>query len=187
MAVAPQINGHDLGATERPVGVFNADEAVTEAAPVTSERQTFGDALADRVTREIGSWRFIVVYFVLLGVWMAVNTVAWARHWDPYPFIFLNLVLSFQGAFAAPIILMSQNRQDERDRIAEHYDHAVNQLAEQEVALIRARIEEIGQTSLSALAALREEQRALHQRLDAVLARDERDPRTVTSRPWSIG
>jgi uncharacterized membrane protein len=138
------------------------------------ERLSFGDIVADRVTREIGSWRFIVAYLGFLVVWVTINTVAWLSHWDPYPFIFLNLVLSFQGAFAAPIILMSQNRQEERDRLNEHYDHAVNRKAEREVAAMQAQIDELGRSALAELGTLRDEQRALHARIDALLARWER-------------
>jgi uncharacterized membrane protein len=149
----------------------------------TEERLSLGDIVADRVTRELGSWRFIAVYFALLLLWLVVNTVAWMRHWDPYPFIFLNLVLSFQGAFAAPIILMSQNRQEDRDRLAEQYDHAVNLRAEREVAAIQARIEELGRASLAEVSSLRAEQAALHAKLDAILATLEgkrpRDPGDV--------
>ena len=149
---------------------------MTEEEPVivdveSGERLSFGDIVSDRVTREIDSWRFILVYFVLLLDWMGINTVAWMRHWDPYPFIFLNLVLSFQGAFAAPIILMSQNRQEERDRLEAQYDHGVNLQAEREVATIRARIEELGRASLTEIAALRDEQRVLHTCLDDILDR----------------
>lgn len=136
----------------------------------TGERLSFGDVVADRLTREIGSWRFIGIYLVLLLVWMGVNTLAWVRHWDPYPFIFLNLVLSFQGAFAAPVILMSQNRQEERDRLEEQRDHAINLQAEREVADIQARLEDLGRASLEAITALRQEQAATNEKLDAILA-----------------
>jgi uncharacterized membrane protein len=136
----------------------------------TGEKLSFGDVVADRLTREIGSWRFIGIYLVLLLVWMGVNTIAWVRHWDPYPFIFLNLVLSFQGAFAAPVILMSQNRQEERDRLEEQRDHAINMRAEREVAGIQARLEDLGRASLEAITSLREEQAATNEKLDAILA-----------------
>ena len=136
----------------------------------TGERLSFGDVVADRLTREIGSWRFIGIYLALLLVWMAVNTLAWVSHWDPYPFIFLNLVLSFQGAFAAPVILMSQNRQEERDRLEEQRDHAINLQAEREVADIQARLEDLGRASLEAITALRQEQAATNEKLDAILA-----------------
>src|SRR4051812_20341274 len=74
---------------------------------------TPGARLADRVAETVGSWRFIIIQSVLLGVWIILNMVAVVNQWDPYPFILLNLVLSFQAAYAAPIIMMSQNRQSE--------------------------------------------------------------------------
>lgn len=149
-----------LGDRETPV-IIDSD---------TEEKLSFGDVVADRFTREIGSWRFIGIYLVLLLVWMGVNTLAWVRHWDPYPFIFLNLVLSFQGAFAAPIILMSQNRQEERDRLEAQRDHAINLQAEREVADLQARLEDLGRASLKAITGLRQEQAATNQKLDAILA-----------------
>ena len=148
----------------------------------TGERLSFGEIVADRVTQGGGSWRFIGIYFVLLLAWMGVNTVAWARHWDPYPFIFLNLVLSFQGAFAAPIILMSQNRQEERDRLEEQHDHAINLRAEREVAAIQARLEALGTTSLESVTALRDEQVHIISKLDALLAMMENDRAPVAAR-----
>ena len=148
----------------------------------TGERLSFGDIVADRVTQGVGSWRFIGIYFVLLLAWMGVNTVAWVRHWDPYPFIFLNLVLSFQGAFAAPIILMSQNRQEERDRLEEQHDHAINLRAEREVAAIQARLEALGTTSLESVTALRDEQVHIISKLDALLAMMENDRAPVAAR-----
>jgi uncharacterized membrane protein len=77
---------------------------------------TRGALIADWVARTVGSWRFIIIQSVILAVWIVLNVVAYAQHWDPYPFILLNLVLSFQAAYAAPIIMMSQNRQSEIDR-----------------------------------------------------------------------
>jgi uncharacterized membrane protein len=154
--------------------VLAADEEIPFIVDVeTGERLSFGDVVADRVTREIGSWRFIGGYFVLLLLWIGVNTVAWASHWDPYPFIFLNLILSFQGAFAAPVILMSQNRQEARDRLEEQQDHAINLRAEHEVAVLQARLESLGKDSLEAVTALRDEQAAILRKLDAILAASE--------------
>jgi uncharacterized membrane protein len=137
----------------------------------------FGGIIADRVTREIGSWRFILVYFALLLLWMVVNTVAWIRQWDPYPFIFLNLVLSFQGAFAAPILLMSQNRQEAKDRFAERCDHATNLQAEQEVLAMRAQLVQFGTALQTDVAALHNGQQSLQQRLDALQELLERNVR----------
>lgn len=160
MSIADQQSVRTPAADEEVPAIINAE---------TGERLSFGDIVADRVTREIGSWRFIGVYLVVLLIWMGINTIAWVRHWDPYPFIFLNLVLSFQGAFAAPIILMSQNRQEERDRLESNRDHAINMRAEQEVADLQVRLELLGQASLEVITALREEQAAIAEKLDALL------------------
>jgi uncharacterized membrane protein len=135
----------------------------------TGEKLSPGDIVANRVTREIGSWRFIGLYLVVLLAWMGVNTVAWVNHWDPDPFIFLNLVLSFLGAFAAPITLMRQNRQEERDRLESQGDHAITMLAKREVADLRTRPESLGQALLEEITALREKQGHIAATLDSIL------------------
>jgi len=76
----------------------------------------FGQRVADRFAAVMGSWPFIIGQSIILVAWVVLNIAAWVQHWDPYPFILLNLMLSFQAAYAAPIIMMSQNRQEERDR-----------------------------------------------------------------------
>jgi len=76
---------------------------------------SFGERVSDRVAGVVGSWQFVIIQSVVMVVWLALNIVAWTEHWDPYPFILLNLVLSFQAAYTAPIILMSQNRQSAID------------------------------------------------------------------------
>ena len=93
---------------------------------VHAEGLSMGQRTADAFASLIGSWRFIIVQSILLMIWMALNLAAWVNHWDPYPFILLNLVLSFQAAFAGPIIMMSQNRQTEKDRIAAQLDYEIN-------------------------------------------------------------
>ncbi len=85
-----------------------------------------GQRVADLVARNMGSWRFIIIQSCLLAAWVVLNIVAIASHWDPYPFILLNLMLSFQAAYAAPIIMMSQNRQSDKDRLAAEHDYCVN-------------------------------------------------------------
>jgi len=97
---------------------------------------TFGERAADKVAAVAGSWTFIIIQSIILAVWVALNTVAWARHWDPYPFILMNLVLSLQAAYTAPVIMMSQNRQADRDRMEAHNDYLINQKAEEEVRAI---------------------------------------------------
>ena len=84
----------------------------------------------------MGSWRFVIIQSLLLAAWTVLNVVAWVRHWDPYPFILMNLMLSLQAAYAAPVIMMSQNRQAERDRLEAHNDFLINQKTEEEVRAI---------------------------------------------------
>ena len=87
---------------------------------------TYGQRLADKVANGMGSWRFIIWQTIVVAIWMILNFIAFCYHWDPYPFILLNLVFSTQAAYAAPIIMMSQNRQSERDRKHADEDYKVN-------------------------------------------------------------
>lgn len=103
---------------------------------IFEERMTVGDRAADTVAGAMGSWRFIIIQSVILFVWIVLNSVAWIKGWDPYPFILMNLVLSTQAAFTAPIIMMSQGRQADKDRIEAHNDYMVNQKSEEEVRII---------------------------------------------------
>ena len=100
-----------------------------------------GDRVADHVAATVGSWRFIIVQSVLLVIWMAVNVIGFINAWDPYPFILLNLVLSFQAAYTAPIIMMSQNRQSTIDRNAAQHDYDVNLKAELEIELLHQKLD----------------------------------------------
>lgn len=97
---------------------------------------TFAERAADWVAAKVGTWHFIIMQSVLLAIWVAVNVVGFARHWDPYPFILMNLLLSLQAAYTAPIILMSQNRESTRDRIEAHNDFSINQKAEVEIRAV---------------------------------------------------
>jgi uncharacterized membrane protein len=90
------------------------------------EKLTVSDLLADKVAMFMGSWRFIIIQTVLVIIWMTLNLVGFLYHWDEYPFILLNLVFSTQAAYAAPIIMQSQNRQSERDRHHAEADYQVN-------------------------------------------------------------
>ena len=100
-------------------------------------KRTFGQKAADAVTKWAGSWTFILSYFIVLGLWISANIFMWINQWDPYPFILLNLVLSCLAAIQAPIILMSQNRQMQRDRIKAEFDYRINKKAEKEIQEIR--------------------------------------------------
>src|ERR1043165_8853864 len=90
------------------------------------ESLSFGQRLADKVANSMGSWRFIISQTVFVILWMVLNFIAFVRHWDVYPFILLNLLFSTQAAYAAPIIMMSQNRQSERDRMQALKDYQTN-------------------------------------------------------------
>ena len=92
---------------------------------------TIGQRIADAVARNMGSWRFIIIQSSMLCLWIIFNVVELIfKPWDPYPFILLNLMLSFQAAYAAPFIMMSQNRQSDKDRLAAEHDYCVNIRAE---------------------------------------------------------
>jgi uncharacterized membrane protein len=110
---------------------------------VIAETLTMGDRLADSVARFGGSWSFIIAFGVVLAVWTATNIVLAQRAWDPYPFILLNLFLSMLAAIQAPIIMMSQNRQDAKDRLRSELDFAVNRKAESEITQLAAKLNRI--------------------------------------------
>ena len=110
---------------------------------VIAEQLTVGDRLADGVARFGGSWSFIIAFGVVLVVWVAVNVALAMRAWDPYPFILLNLFLSMLAAIQAPIIMMSQNRQDAKDRVRSELDFAVNRKAESEIIQLAAKLNRI--------------------------------------------
>ncbi|EJL54732.1 MULTISPECIES: DUF1003 domain-containing protein [unclassified Rhizobium] len=131
-------------------------------AALQAESST-GQRLADSIARVGGSWSFIVAFFLFLVFWCVVNTVVLlTRAFDPYPFIFLNLVLSMLAAIQAPIIMMSQNRQAERDRFEAAKDYEVNLKAELEVLSLHQKID---MRVLTEIAALREDIERLNQRL----------------------
>lgn len=97
------------------------------------ESRDFGQRLADKVASGMGSWRFIIIQSIIVGVWMGLNVIGFFYHWDAYPFILLNLLFSTQAAYAAPIIMMSQNRQGERDRAQALADYQTNLEAKKEI------------------------------------------------------
>jgi len=97
------------------------------------ETSTFGQRLADKVADGMGSWSFIIVQSILVLTWMGLNFMGYINHWDPYPFILLNLLFSTQAAYAAPIIMMSQNRQSQRDRQHAEADYQTNIQAKLEI------------------------------------------------------
>ena len=102
---------------------------------------TPGQKIADSVAATMGSWPFIIVQTSILALWITFNIVGWIEHWDPYPFILLNLALSFQAAYAAPFIMMSQNRQQDIDRQHAAADFRINVKAELEIELLHEKLD----------------------------------------------
>jgi uncharacterized membrane protein len=111
-----------------------------------------GEKAADWVAATVGSWRFILLQSMLLFAWIAYNAVA-GRPFDPFPFILLNLVLSFQAAYTAPVIMMSQNRQAEIDRRRSIDDFEINQKAELEIETLHEKVDLLREREIAALAA----------------------------------
>jgi uncharacterized membrane protein len=112
---------------------------------------TRGQRLADRVAATIGSWRFILIQSTAITCWITGNVLVGQGAWDPYPFILLNLLLSFQAAYTAPAIMMSQNRQSELDRHHAQNDYEINVKAELEIELLHDKIDILKEQELLAL------------------------------------
>lgn len=106
-------------------------------------KSNIGQKAADKVTAVIGSWKFILIQLFIVFLWIVLNIFAWAYQWDPRPFILLNLLLSVQAAFAAPIIMMSQNRMSEHDRRKMEIDLATDRKAEKEIEAIQKQLNRI--------------------------------------------
>ena len=141
--------------------VINVNQALAEGL-------TRGQRIADALALMMGSWTFIIVQSTILAIWITLNAVAWIRHWDPYPFILLNLALSFQAAYAAPIIMMSQNRQAAKDRLMAEQDYMVNTKAEEEVKAIMRHLEQQDEAMIDILRKLEDQHETLMARFMAL-------------------
>jgi uncharacterized membrane protein len=106
---------------------------------------TLGERLADQVARFGGSWTFIALFAVVLSVYTAINVAIGPKAWDPYPFILLNLFLSMLAAIQAPVIMMSQNRQDEKDRLRGELDYEVNRRAASDIQGLARKVNALGE------------------------------------------
>jgi len=137
---------------------------LTAGPPDIDAAATPGQRMADWVAAQVGSWRFILVQSTLLVAWIAINSMAWFKGWDPYPFILLNLVLSFQAAYTAPIIMMSQNRLAMVDRQHAEDDYHINVKAELEIELLHQKVDMMREQEMVKLIELVER---LEQRLAA--------------------
>ena len=128
-----------------------APEATTPKEHFDIGPPTRGQRLADKVAATIGSWRFIVFQSSAIALWITGNVLVGRGAWDPYPFILLNLLLSFQAAYTAPAIMMSQNRQSELDRRHAQNDYEINVKAELEIELLHEKIDLMKEQELLAL------------------------------------
>ena len=115
---------HDM--TDREILDLLADSKISVSPDKEKEKYTLGQRAADSIAKFAGSWAFIFAFTGVLVVWMIINTILAAGAFDPYPFILLNLVLSCVAAIQAPLIMMSQNRQEEKDRRRAENDYKVN-------------------------------------------------------------
>ena len=117
---------------------------------------TFGQRLADSVANGMGSWRFIIIQTIIVILWMTLNVIAFVGHWDVYPYILLNLLFSTQAAYAAPIIMMAQNRQSQRDRAQADNDYKTNVAAKKEIEELMKRLDSIELQKLDKIISLLE-------------------------------
>jgi uncharacterized membrane protein len=120
------------------------------------ESLAFGQRLADQVANGMGSWRFIIWQTIIVIVWMTLNVIAFQYKWDLYPFVLLNLVFSTQAAYAAPIIMMAQNRQSERDRAQADADYQTNCEAKKEIEELLQKLNSIEVDKLDKILAILE-------------------------------
>jgi uncharacterized membrane protein len=159
------------------------------------EQLSIGQRVADRVAVAVGSWPFIIVQSGLLAVWMCLNAYlvimearqpGFLKAWDPYPFILLNLVLSFQAAYTGPVVMMSQNRQAEKDRLLAQHDYEINRRAEEEVEVVMDHLEHQDRLILAAIGRLETLQatppvEAVAQKVEEILRRlEQNDQRIMT-------
>jgi uncharacterized membrane protein len=111
--------------------------------PINRHKWTIGQRIADRVTKLAGSWTFIIILSLLLIIWFSINIYELFYKFDPYPFVFLNLILGIINVIFAPMILMSQNRESQRDRVRAEYDYELNKKAEKEIQELKKQLDRI--------------------------------------------
>lgn len=137
----------ELSETERRLlerlRAIRREERETMDLMMPPERRSLSQEVADLFARVMGSWGFILIQTTALVLWIVLNITASARRWDPYPFILLNLALSFQAAYAAPFIMMSNNRQAALDRARAEDDYRTNIKAELEIELLHRKLDTI--------------------------------------------
>jgi Predicted membrane protein len=174
---------------------------VRDVAAEDARQRSPGQRVADQVAALVGSWPFIIVQSVLLFGWIALNVYlivylrthpgAW-KAWDPYPFILLNLVLSFQAAYTGPVVMMSQNRQAQKDRLVSENDFEINRKAEEEIEVVMRHLAHQDRLLLDVIARLEALKTApsvteLAGKMDEILRRMEANDRRVLSLVAKLG
>ena len=161
----PKTAAEEVEATLKKIGKWEraaVDRLIQRGAPrdpaaAFDEQMTFGQRVADRVAQFGGSWTFIGLFLFMMAVWMTVNVLE-GKPFDPFPFILLNLVLSCLAALQAPVIMMSQNRQNMKDRLMASHDYEVNLRAEMEIHTLHARFDDLRERDWAALVAMQQRQ-----------------------------
>ncbi len=125
-----------------------------------ADERTVGERLADSVAQGMGSWTFIIIQSIIVIMWMALNVIGFIYHWDEYPFILLNLVFSTQAAYAAPIIMMSQNRSADRDRAHAEADYQTNVQAKDDIEELMKTLHQIDVDKLDKIISLLTEKKS---------------------------
>jgi uncharacterized membrane protein len=126
------------------------------------EALTYGQRIADSVANGMGSWGFIIGQSIFVVIWMTMNVIGFIQHWEPYPFILLNLIFSTQAAYAAPIIMMAQNRQSQRDRVQAQADFDTNLEAKKEIEALQLQLNKIETEKLDEIMKMLKEMQKSH-------------------------
>jgi uncharacterized membrane protein len=124
------------------------------------DNSSVGQKFADKVASGMGSWRFIIFQTLFVILWMSLNVLGFVKHWDTYPFILLNLLFSTQAAYAAPIIMMAQNRQADRDRVQAYNDYQTNLEAKLEIEALQKQLNKIEVEKLDKIMQMLKEMKA---------------------------
>jgi uncharacterized membrane protein len=161
---------HMFDGMHLPFPIFKHDHPpVVNVNEVADEQLTLGQRIADKVAAGMGSWRFIIIQSAILILWATLNSVGWwSWKWDLYPFIAMNLLLSCQAAYAAPVIMMSQNRQAEKDRLTAQNDYVTDCKGEEEIRHIMEHLDHQDALILQIVNRLEEQHMEMRERLNQI-------------------
>ena len=158
---------------------ISQNELLSLSTLTEADKPTFGERVADQVALFGGSWRFIIFFFLFIAMWIAINAyVLLSRPFDPYPFILLNLILSCLAAIQAPIIMMSQNRQEAKDRQRSLHDYKINLKAEIEVRTLHEKVDHMLLDQWSKMMEIQDLQLEILGEIRHLLQKDDPDPNT---------